>query len=241
MTTLMNAKVAIVEDDSNLREEIAHFLKNKDFEVFEANSGLSLDDLLLTQHIDVVILDLNLPGQSGFDIASRIRKHMPHMGIVMLTARTGSVDRLHGYEAGADIYLPKPTPPQELLAAINNLLRRLQNQQAVAQWSFDSQRRHLYTINQAEPITLTGSEAAMLLALIQAPNKTLESDTLCEIINQHKNSEPITKRALENLVSRLRKKISERLIDDSEPTIRSVWGLGYQLALTITVHKQATH
>lgn len=241
MTTPINAKVAIVEDDSNLREEIAHYLKFKGFNVYEANSGISLDDLLVTQHIDVLVLDLNLPGQNGFDIAARIRKHLPHMGIVMLTARTGANDRLLGYEAGADIYLPKPTPPQELLAAINNLIRRLQNQQPVAQWTFDTQRRLLYSINQSEPITLTGSEATMLLALIQAPNKTLESDSLCEIINQHKNVAPITKRALENLVSRLRKKIAEKLIDDSEPTIRSVWGLGYQLALTITVHKQLSH
>lgn len=236
MKPTSQAKIALIEDDANLREELAHFFSTRDFEVYEANSGISLDDLLVTQQIDVLVLDLNLPGQSGFDIATRIRQHLPGIGIVMLTARTGAPDRLRGYESGADVYLPKPTPPQELLAAVNNLFRRLQNQYPLSQWSLDGHRRLLYTLNRADPITLTGSETALLTALIHAPNKTLESDVLCDLINKRGPTEPLTKRALENLVSRLRKKISEALENKSDPTIRSVWGLGYQLALPITVH-----
>lgn len=238
MNTTSPIRIALVEDDANLREELSHFFSTRGFEVFEANSGISLDDLLISHPVDILVLDLNLPGQSGFDIATRIRQHLPNIGIVMLTARTGAQDRLRGYESGADVYLPKPTPPQELLAAVNNLFRRLQNQHTIGQWVLDGQRRLLYTINRPDPVTLTGSETALMLALIHAPNRTLESDVLCELINQRDPSEPLTKRALENLVSRLRKKIADALDDKTEPTIRSVWGLGYQLALAITVHTQ---
>lgn len=240
MTMTSPIKIALIEDDASLREELAHFFSSRGFEVYEANSGISLDDLLIAHPIEILVLDLNLPDQSGFDIANRIRQHLPNIGIVMLTARTGAHDRLRGYESGADVYLPKPTPPQELLAAVTNLSRRLQNQQPVAQWTLDSQRRLLYTINRSDPIMLTGSETALVLALVHAPNHTLESDVLCELINQRGQAEPLTKRALENLVSRLRKKIGDALDDKAEPTIRSVWGLGYQLALAISVHTHKT-
>ena len=72
---------------------------------------LALNDLLLNEGMDLVILDLNLPGQSGFEIAKSLRHQFPQIGIVMLTARTGLIDRINSYESGADLYLPKPTPP----------------------------------------------------------------------------------------------------------------------------------
>ena len=118
-------KIAIVEDDVILREELNQFLQARNFEVLEANSGLALNDILLKEIIDLIILDLNLPGQSGFDIAKAVRSQFPKIGIVMLTARTGLMDRVKSYEHGADIYLPKPTPPLELLGAINSVARRV--------------------------------------------------------------------------------------------------------------------
>lgn len=230
--------IALVEDDQDLREELAHYFKSHDFQVSEANSGISLDDILVSQQIDVLVLDLNLPGQNGFTISERIRKHSPHIGIIMLTARTTPPDRLRGYEAGADIYLPKPTPPQELLAAVNNLTRRLRKQHTVSPWVLDTQRRLLYTQDRADPVVLTAAETALLQALIQAPNQTIESDILSDLIQATDLRAPMTKRALENLISRLRKKISAVMNDPASPPIRSVWGLGYQLTLVITLHKQ---
>ena len=239
MITNPKTSVALVEDDPILREELAHFLRSMDFVVYETNNGISLDELLVDQHVDVLILDVNLPGHSGFDIANRVRLRSPQVGIVMLTARTSLSDRLRSYEAGADIFLPKPTPPQELLAAVNSLIRRLQAQPTGTPWGLDTQRRLLYTTHHPEPLALTAAEAALLLALIQAPNQTLESDAICELINCRDQAEPLTKRALENLISRLRKKISDVVSDKSEPIIRSVWGLGYQLTLPISIHTSA--
>lgn len=235
MLSSQQPTVAVVEDDPILREEIAHFLRGAHFLVHEVNNGLSLDELLSLQRIDAVILDVNLPGNSGFEIAARVRNYFPQIGIVMLTARTGLPDRLRGYEVGADIYLPKPTHPQELLAAVNNLIRRLNTQQLAVSWVLDSQRRSLQYAHNTDPVFLTAAETALLMALIQAPNHTLQSDVICELICVRDQADPLTKRALENMVSRLRKKISELLVDKTEPTIRSVWGLGYQLALPMTI------
>ena len=236
------ASIALIEDDPILREEIAHFLRSAGFVVHAINNGISLDELLIEYRVDALILDINLPGQSGFDIASRIRQHSPQIGIVILTARTALPDRLRAYEAGADIFLPKPTPPQELLAAIHSIIRRL-SVQPVAAWMLDGQRRLLYSMHQPEPASLTAAETVLLIALSRAPNQTLETDAICLLLSQRgtvlaAEAETITKRALENLVSRLRKKIAAVQQDTSSPSIQSVWGLGYQLALSITIRQR---
>jgi len=228
--------LALVEDDAILREELAHFLTLSGFVVHETNNGIALDELLITQSVDLLILDLNLPGQSGFDIAARIRKHTPNIGIVMLTARTGLPDRLRSYEVGADIYLPKPIPPEELLAAINSLIRRLKTQPLTSEWLLDRQRRLLFNPTHPEPVILTATECVLLTALIQAPNQTLDSDMLCDFATLRDEAEPLTKRALENLISRLRKKVIDTLPDKNQPIIRSVWNLGYQLTLPMSIH-----
>lgn len=233
--TTHQATIALIEDDPILREEVAHFLRGAGFHVHEINNSISLDELLVAERIDLLILDVNLPGQSGFEIATQVRQHSPQIGIVMLTARTGLPDRLRGYEAGADIFLPKPTPPQELLAAVNSLIRRLSTQQTAADWLLDNQRRLLCSIHHAEPLALTAAETALLAALIQAPNQTLSSEAICELLTLRDQAEPLTKRALENLVSRLRKKLADVLTDKSEPSIRSVWGMGYQLVLPVAM------
>lgn len=231
----MSQHVMIVEDDVILREELAHFLRGYGYTVEEANNSLAVNEQLLSGPVDVLILDVNLPGNSGFDIAEHLRHHRPAIGIIMLTARTTLQDRLKGYESGADIYLPKPAAPEELLAAIQSLCRRMQIQQTDQRWRLDSQRRLLYTLERAEPVALTATESILLQALRQAPNQTMESDALCVLIGQRDNTEPLSKRALENLISRLRKKIGDVLQDKNEPVLRAVWGMGYQLTLPMVV------
>lgn len=235
--------IALLEDDPILREELAHFLRDSDYVVYEVNNGISLDELLIEQQVDALILDVNLPGQNGFDIAARVRNHSPQIGILMLTARTGLPDRLRGYEAGADVFLAKPTPPQELLAAIKSVIRRLNVQQAVSAWMLDGQRRLLYTMHHPEPVALTAAESALLLALIQAPNQTLDSDAISNLLSQRGKTnstedDAVTKRAIENMVSRLRKKIADVMQNKTEPSIRSVWGLGYQLVLPMAIRQR---
>ncbi|NDE35496.1 MAG: response regulator [Gammaproteobacteria bacterium] len=102
-------RLAVLEDYEPHREELVHLLRLEGFDVFTAESGEELDQLLLQAPLDLVILDLNLPGEDGLSIAARLQKHYPETRIVMLTGRARGIDRVQGYEAGADIYLTTRT------------------------------------------------------------------------------------------------------------------------------------
>jgi DNA-binding response OmpR family regulator len=227
-------KVAIIEDDAILREELSQFLQSYQFQVFEANNGLSLFDLLLQEKIDVIILDLNLPGQSGYEIAKAVRRTYPKIGIAMLTARTALSDRIKSYEFGADIYLSKPTPPQELLAAVKSLVRRIGEFDSSG-WVLNMQTGRLGHSNGAGAINLLPIECFLLKLLALAPNRCLESESICDALSERLGSETITKRSLENTISRLRKKIQPELDSPERRIIHSIWGSGYQLYLPISI------
>ena len=115
-------RIALVEDDSLLRKEIFHHLKETGFQVFELSNGQALDALLMTEHIDIFILDLMLPGESGLSIAKRMRSQFAKAGIVIITARGSVADRALGYDSGADIYLNKPVSPDELTICLQSLM-----------------------------------------------------------------------------------------------------------------------
>lgn len=227
-------KIAIIEDDVILREELSQFLQSHHFIAHEANNGLALGDLLLNESIDVIILDLNLPGQSGFEIAKSVRATYPQIGIAMLTARTALVDRIKSYEYGADIYLPKPTPSQELLAAINSLARRI-GEAKPDSWVLHTQSGQLISPNNKNTIQLIAVEILLLKELAQAPNRSLESESICEALSKHLAAEIMTKRALENTISRVRKKIQPTLEGSERRIIHTVWGSGYQLYLPLSI------
>lgn len=227
-------KIAIVEDDVILREELSQFLLTQEYTVYQTNNGLSLNDLLLKEAINLIILDLNLPGQSGFEIAKSIRNQYPQMGIVILTARTALIDRINSYESGTDIYLPKPTPPLELLAAIHSLTRR-HIQSTPENWilyALSGQLRPPFNDNK---INLLAVESSLLKILAQAPNQSLESENICEMLSELLAIEIMTKRSLENVISRLRKKVQPALVGDERRIIHSVWGTGYQLCLPLSI------
>lgn len=225
-------RVAIVEDDAILREELAWFLGQHGFETLVANSGRGLDDLLPVTPVDVVVLDLNLPGESGFEIAQRLKRHNPATGVVMLTARSALHDRVKGYESGADIYLAKPVPAEELKAAIVSLHRRLGGQGQAPAWLLDREKALIRPPAGHPDIALTSKELAFLLLFARAARDTLESTTVCELMEPADSNEPLSKRALENIVSRLRKKLQPHALAP-RALIRPVWGSGYQLCLEL--------
>ena len=227
-------RVALVEDDALLRKEIHFHLKQNGFLVFAVNSGRSLDDLLITEPIDALVLDLSLPGEDGISIARRLRVSIPSIGIIMLTARAAIPDRLKGYEAGADIYLSKPVAPEELTAALMGMYRRsrLLNKTALS-WVISLQDRSIMSPRSEEKVFLTNSEKTLLVGLTQASSHVLETEVICEMLSQRPDVDDIGKRALESLVSRLRKKLSVLSEDGAEPALKAVWGVGYQLCIPI--------
>lgn len=236
--TFSALSIAIVEDDTILREELGHFLTEHGHTVHEAINGLGLDDLAQETNIDMVILDLNLPGQSGLEIAQRYRQQQPELGIIILSARTAGIDRIQSYEQGADIYIPKPCPPHELLAAIRSLARRIRSNPAADGWQLDPVRHLLHRIDGSASLQLLAVEMRIVRALARAPQRQLDAQSLCTLLVDGEIdgdlSEGITKRALENKISRLRKKFAHS--SHTEPLlIRSVRGEGYQLCIPVSV------
>lgn len=230
--------IAIVEDDTILREELGHFLSTHGHTVREAINGLGLDDLTQETDIDILILDLNLPGESGLAIAQRYRQQRPTLGIIILSARTAGIDRLQSYEHGADIYIPKPCPPNELLAAIRSLARRVRPYPSDHAWQLDPVRHILSHKDISTSLRLLAVETRVLRALARAPNRQLDAESLCMLLVDNDLAgeipEGLTKRALENKISRLRKKFAQHAHAEHS-LIRSVRGEGYQLCIPINI------
>jgi DNA-binding response OmpR family regulator len=233
----LQLNIAIVEDDAILREELGHFLRSQHHRVHALVSGLALDDLFLEQSIDIVILDLNLPGESGLSIAERFRAQHPDLGIIVLSARTSGIDRIGSYDSGADIYIPKPCLPDELLAAVLSLGRRVKKTNADGFWCLDMVKRVLGTSDALVAMELSVIEAQIIYALARALERSMSSLELCEWLAQTQSKEEVSKRALENLISRLRKKF-KRVLESDFSIIRSVRNEGYQLCLPVTLVEQ---
>ena len=233
--TNSDIRIALVEDDTLLRKEIFYHLKDTGFQVFGLANGKSLDELLITEPIDIFILDLTLPGEDGLSIARRIRNSIPKVGIVMMSARGSIADRVKGYESGADIYLYKPVSPEELTASLNSLMRRLNTDVVSSRWKLSLKNRSIVGPAVWQRTLLTNSEKVLTVGLIQAPNHTLENEVIVEILSQRSGNEEMGKRALESLVSRLRRKLGEIAEPGADVALKSVWGVGYQLCIAVDI------
>jgi len=219
---VQSLRIALVEDDPLLRKEIHYHLKQQGFIVYALDSGLSLDQLLLTEPIDALVLDLNLPGEDGLSIARRMRIGIPSVVIIMLTARTAIPERLKGYEAGADT-----------AALLSQYRRAQQNSVPSPSLMLSLQHLSLTSTTTQQKVYLTNSEKVFLIALAQATHHLLESEVICEILCQRAGVTNIGRRSLESLVSRLRKKIATVIPSDAESPIKAVGGVGYQLCVPV--------
>jgi DNA-binding response OmpR family regulator len=238
-STPLELNIAIVEDDVILREELGHFLRSHHHHVYALVSGPALDDLFLEKSIDIVILDLNLPGESGLSIAERFRAQYPDLGIIVLSARTSGIDRIGSYDNGADIYIPKPCLPDELLAAVLSLGRRVKKSNIEGFWYLDLIKQVLVSSDNKLSLEVSAIEAQIVFALSRATERSMSSAELCDWLAQSQAKEAVSKRALENLISRLRKKFKSSDKSDFS-IIRSVRNEGYQLCLPVTV-SEASH
>jgi DNA-binding response OmpR family regulator len=223
----MQIDLIVVEDNETLRNELCDFLSKEGFGVRAADSGETLNKALQERFTDILVLDLNMAEEDGISIAKRIRVHLPQVGIIMLTGRVLSKDRVEGYQSGADVYITKPARPAELVAAIRNLSGRLKPVPVDFPWVLDTVNLTLrYQMN--VPVELTASESKLL--------KTLALNASCvghvELIEStapSKLTDAMSRPSLEVLISRLRTKIS--LHTGQMNPIKSVRGIGYQLCI----------
>ena len=227
--------VIVVEDNETLRDELVLYLSEEGFAVRGVGSGEELNQAMGAQPTDILILDLNLPQEDGISITRRIRRSQPNVGIILLTARVRSTDRLEGYATGADVYLTKPTRPAELVAVVNNLFARLDVGTGPLQWQLDMAGLMLHTPKGAQ-IELTGSEARLLKAL--AVNaQFLDHAALLSRFGDETQSEKVNKARMEVLISRLRTKLGPHI--DSGFDIKALRGQGYQLGFVLVVKNLA--
>lgn len=224
--------VALVEDDRLLREEVVEHLTAHEFVVHAVSSAAGFDDLASRVALDLFVIDWNLPGESGLSLSRRLREAMPGAGIVLMTARVALHDRLTGYrQGGADVYLTKPAAPDELVAVLLSLGRRVKPASSEPGWALNLRDRTLQGPQPQQKIRLTGREKTLLVALVQAKDNTMESGALCDLYVADDSDDLMSKHTLEELVARLRKKFRAVQEADTEPAIKSVWGVGYQLCL----------
>jgi len=226
-----NNSVILVEDNVSLREALEHHLVDAGFSIRGVGDGQELNQELAISKPDVIVLDLNLPEEDGISIAKRVRLAYPSMGIVMLTARVRSIDRHEGYDSGADVYLTKPVNPSELTTVLQNLCRRISPQADNPSWSL-----HLASLQLVSPaketIKLTVSEAKLLQELALS-GELLSMSRLIEVFGDIDLPEPTNKLRIEQVVSRVRRKMDVLL--GGQPSIKAVTRLGYKLFVPVVI------
>lgn len=222
---LAELRVLIVEDNHELRTATLEALHDQGIHCVGIDSAEAVPAALMREHFDLVVLDLNLPGEDGLSVARRIRAERPAMGIIMTTARTLPQERREGYDSGADMYLAKPVSLDELSGAISALVRRLPSPDTATDIVLDK-RRLLLVDKQQREVALTPTEARLLEAWCSAPDQQLPTQVLLSLMRRAPADDP--KRALEITITRLRKKLLQ--VGCGEPGIKAVRGWGYQLA-----------
>lgn len=216
--------IVIVEDHGDLRDSLLDVMAADGHHAVAFDSAESLWSGCSLGTVDILILDLNLPGEDGIAVARRVRAADPDIGIVMLTARGEPEERRIGYESGADIYLTKPSSPAELSSSVQALARRLTRARPDPRGlSLD---RIAMTLTGPEGVVaLSASEAELLAAFAGAPNNRLETAEIAAMIG---GAESVSKATIEVRVVRLRKKLAAAGVP-GQP-INAVRNVGYQLA-----------
>ncbi len=223
-------RVALVEDDRDLLDDIAFSLRDEGLTVAACPDGRELDRLLATETFEVVVLDIGLPGEDGLSIARRLRRTQPQLGIILLTARTAAQDRVQGMVDGADVYLGKPVDLRELALVIRALTRRLGvDDQSVRQTSILLTSDNVLLTPSGERIDLTPSEAQVLSRLARATGRQATRRQIIESFGAAYLD--YDERRLETLVSRLRRKLEAAGLPPD--TLRAIRGSGYALQAAI--------
>lgn len=229
------AHILVVEDDGEMRHLIARLLQENGFRVTGARDGREMWETLEHAPVDLVLLDVMLPGRSGMDLCREIRgKRGPALPVIMVTARGEEADRVLGLELGADDYIQKPFGRREIVARIRAVLRRAQAAQAAepaashgrrvgfAGWVLDTASRELVSPTGAM-VDLSGGEYDLLIAFLEHPQRVLSRDQLMELARNRLADS--FDRSVDVQVSRLRRKIEP---DEASPAIiKTVRGAGY--------------
>lgn len=228
--TKLQLSILVIEDNFMMQEVLKELLLDEGHRVTLLSSSDELGELL-EDEFDLVLLDINLPGEDGLSISRRLRSVFPRIGIIMLTARNQPEDTIQGYLHGTDNYLTKPLNPQVLLAAIQNLGQRVVGVREAtdAQLELNMRKKTLSLGHQV--ISLTATEALIVQNFVLAPKQILENWQLQSIIGTE--AEPVSLHYLQVSLSRLRKKILA-LTGVSE-NIKNLREKGYCMTISVLI------
>ena len=231
--------VLLVEDNLRVSDELALVLESGGYSTRCAYDGEHMRALLAAYTPNVVMLDLNLPSEDGISLCKWLRDVYPNIGIVMLTARVMGSDRTEGYQAGADVYLTKPTRPEEILAVIRNLLRRSERSASPERpeqscWALHLKSMHL-TSPESDVLSLTPKETVALKTLAQSLSHCTYDD-LIDKLGSETSQSSFDKVRLEVLISRLRTKLFN--FKEQAFEIKTIHGTGYRLTTALVVKER---
>jgi two-component system OmpR family response regulator len=224
------ARILMVDDDPGIRDVVSDFLGRHGYQVETAADGREMDGVLERGPVDLIVLDIMLPGEDGLAICRRLASVQEMPPIIMLSAMGEDTDRIIGLEVGADDYLPKPCNPRELLARVRAVLRRTEQRSTAtpaiagcefAGWRLDLVRRELRSAL-GVVVNLSSGEFSLLRAFVEHPQRVLTRDQLLELA-RGPASEAFD-RAIDVQISRLRRKLDD---GGGQDLIRTVRNEGY--------------
>jgi len=224
-----SSRILVVDDHADIRDPLAAFLRRHDLEVLTAADAAAARALLRRHRIDLVVLDIMLPGEDGLSLCRHLAE-TSGTPVILLTAMAGQDERVAGLEIGADDYVTKPFDPRELVARIKGMLRRLSRaatgwpgrRYAFGDWTLDMDKRELRDAGGA-PVALSSSELRLLGVLVERAGKVLSRDELLDLTRDGEVQN--FDRSIDSQVSRLRKKLES---DPRRPRLlKTSWGDGY--------------
>lgn len=231
----------IVDDDFEICSLLAEQLETAGYEVLTAADGREMFNVLNSNVVDLIILDLNLPGADGLTLCRETRDR--RIPIIMLTARSEAIDRVIGLEVGADDYVTKPFEPRELVARVRSVMRRTYISQSPLEppppkravfrgWTLDFENRRL-TDDKGRVVILSGGEFSLLKFLVEHPNEVLTREQLLTVTAHAAGGADGSGQRADLQISRLRHKLNDNA--RSPELIMTIRGQGYVLATAVTL------
>lgn len=231
--------ILIVDDNREIRDLVSRALVKEGFRISVAADGRAMRNVMTDARIDLIILDLMLPGEDGLSLCRALRTES-RVPIIMLTAKGDEIDRVVGLELGADDYIAKPFGSRELIARIRAVLRRSHNDGSADRaappagyhfdrWRLDTGKRELFRAD-GVTVPLSTGEYDLLVALVERPQRVLSRDQLLDLARGRAAN--AFDRSIDTQVSRLRKKLE---LNANDPKIiKTVWGGGYMFAVEVS-------
>ena len=222
-----NIKIAVIEDDENLRFLVAHRLESEDYLVVQTGDGDEAEQLILEQKPDIVLLDWMLPGKQGSEVCANLRKEGFSNLIIMMTAKSQDVDKIDAYSFGVSDYITKPFSMDVLVAMIENKIKYFVNSQSADLYTFGDTEHHpnIHSlVRNGKKIELTILENRILLYFLQNIGRVISRDDLMQVVWGYSSN--VNTRTLDMHIVRLRKKIE--LNADKPAYLQTVRGMGYK-------------